>query len=797
MARTRGAAFVSRFVTVSLLAGIGSGGSSCTTIGVPRPGSNPWLAFDVASVVARSNLVLAHPNGAMTEFMPLGNGTLGAAVWAAGGFTAQLNRVDTFPDRKSPGQLTIPGLATMTGAADFKGTLDLYDAVLSESGGGMTATIYVRADRDELVVDVTGADPSSMQTASVALWTGRSPLAQASGAIATLAETWIDSSPLGGSGQRFGSLAALTAGGRNVQASASGSTVTIRFQPNADGSFRIICASPSYKGTAPAATVANQLLGSDATQPTLDGAHATWWHRYWGRVGLIKATSTDGSAEYVENLRAVYLYVTAAESRGPLPGSQAGVADLFSFNRDSHQWFPAGYWFWNLRMQVAANMSAGAFEMNTPIFNLYTSNLTNLQAWTRARLGGRPGICLPETMRFNGNGFYAYPDNQSCDQTIAPTYNSLTITSGAEVALWIWRQFQMTGDDTFLRANYPVMSNAAEFLLAYAAVGADGLLHTTANAHETQWNVTDPITDVAAMRALFPAVIAAAERLGTDTSLVARLHAALPMLRPLPRTDADRTRVLAEADDAAGTDIFAYSTQPTAPIHNDENLDLEPVWPYDLVTDTGTEFPVARRTYAARATRDNPDWSFDPIDAARLGLGSEVAARLGAEITKFQRYPCGLAAWAPGTLQEPYVEQMGILAAAVDEAIAQDFDGLLRLAPAWPPAWGLAGTVFIRASSKVHVLFEGGMLAYAVLEAAAAGTMTFRNPWPGRQATVLDDGGATVVPATAAAAISINVEPAHSYLIERSGDPAPSRVRVTGSAAATVKSYGPRTLGVR
>jgi hypothetical protein len=77
--------------------------------------------------------------------MPVGNGTLGAAVWAAGGFTAQLNRTDTFPDRKSPGWLTIPGLARLTGAADYKGTLDLYSGVLVESGGGMTPDLRARS----------------------------------------------------------------------------------------------------------------------------------------------------------------------------------------------------------------------------------------------------------------------------------------------------------------------------------------------------------------------------------------------------------------------------------------------------------------------------------------------------------------------------------------------------------------------------------------------------------------------------------------------------------------------------
>ncbi|MEE3921092.1 RICIN domain-containing protein [Micromonospora sp. BRA006-A] len=39
-------------------------------------------------------------------------------AWAANGFTAQLNRNDTLPDRKSPGWVAIPGLSRLTGAAD-------------------------------------------------------------------------------------------------------------------------------------------------------------------------------------------------------------------------------------------------------------------------------------------------------------------------------------------------------------------------------------------------------------------------------------------------------------------------------------------------------------------------------------------------------------------------------------------------------------------------------------------------------------------------------------------------------
>src|SRR4051794_37448953 len=69
---------------------------------------------DTANLVRRSNIVLGQAPLQPRQSMDLGNGVFGVAAWAAGGFTAQLNRVDTFPDHRSAGQLVIPGLATMT-----------------------------------------------------------------------------------------------------------------------------------------------------------------------------------------------------------------------------------------------------------------------------------------------------------------------------------------------------------------------------------------------------------------------------------------------------------------------------------------------------------------------------------------------------------------------------------------------------------------------------------------------------------------------------------------------------------
>jgi hypothetical protein len=364
-------------------------GSLAFAAGNTTAWQNGQLVMDTSGVVQRSNVILGQPNLLSTQSMPLGNGTLGAAVWSASGLTAQLNRTDTFPDRKAVGQLVIPGLTSLTGASNYLGTSNMYDGTFTESGNGMTATAYVRADKAEMVVDVMGANPATAQTVQFHLWSGRSPSTAASGSIATLAETWVDNTETGGSGATFGTLAALTANGQGVTASVVNSqTIQVSFKPNTDGSFRVIVGAPTWTG-GNAMSTATTLLGGDAALSTssIRSAHLNWWHAYWASVGLMKLSSTDGAAQYLENIRMAYLYSAAAESRGQFPGSQAGVGDLFAYDQDTHVWVPADYWQWNLRMQVAANMGAGAFSMNTPYFQLYQQNLSNIEAWTSAQMG--------------------------------------------------------------------------------------------------------------------------------------------------------------------------------------------------------------------------------------------------------------------------------------------------------------------------------------------------------------------------------------------------------------------------
>jgi hypothetical protein len=782
---------------------------------------NGAFSVNTAGVVSESDVVLGQPNTADSQSLPLGNGSLGVAAWAANGFTAQLNRSDTMPDRLSPGQVTIPGLEAMTSASNFTGTLDLYNGVLDESGGGMTMQAWVPAGKDELIVNVTGANPDTQETADLYLWSGRSPTAAASGAIGSLAQTWTDNSQTGYSGDTFGAMSAITAGGQNVTASVINSTeVQVSFTPNSNGSFRVIIAAPEWTG-GNATTTASSLIGSDTTAATssLLATQSSWWNSYWANAGLIQATSSDGSAQYLENLRTLYLYDEAATMHsGDYPGSQAGVADMFAYDEDQQDWYPAGYWLWNLRGQIAANMSSGNFSLNLPIFSMYLSDLPAIESWTSAQMGGKPGACVPETMRFNGNGYYnggTNTQNASCATASSPSYNAENVTSGAELALDIWQQYEDTGSLSFLQTYFPIMEEAATFLLAYQSTGSDGYLHAIANAHETQWAVQDPTDDLVADQALFPAVISAATLLNTDSSQVSQLTTAEGEIEPYARTDeATHTDLLnpqptsasaTASVDAQGDDVIADSYQPSAPLENSENIGLEAVWPYGVIGDDTTVngdnlTALADRTYDYRPYVNIADWSYDAVDAARLDMSSQVESDLVANVEKYQGYISGLSSFtgdSPG--DEPYIEQSSDVATAMDEALATDYDGTLRIAPAWPSSWNASGTVYIQGGSKVDVQVEGGVITTAAIQAGTTQTMTVRNPWAGQQAEVVNGStGAVVVSPTTSTTFSVPVTAGSSYLIEQPSSLTTSLpfTQVTGTQATAAKHLGDVQIGL-
>jgi len=749
---------------------------------------------DVASEVSRSDIAIGQPNALPTQAVGLGNGELGAAFWAADGLTVQLNRIDTLPYRRSPGQLVLPDLKIMTADRAFRARMRLYDGMLEASGGGVALKAWVDRDADRLIIDLRGLPAHATQRIRLRLWAPRNPRASAEHGVASLAESWRDDRLPGASGRPFGSLAGLRVLGGEARATViDARTVEIAAQPDASGHLQVIAGAPAFDASAKPGEALERVLNIP-----VDATHTEqWWHAYWGRALGIQASSADGVARYAETLRTLYLFAAAAHAGSAMPGAQAGIADLFSSSADDHFWDPAAYWFWNTRMQVAANLAAGLPELNSSVFALYRNNLAAIQQWTQRHMGGRPGICIPETMRFNGNGveyesaaFRPFAIvTHSCDLAWTPTSNARTLSTGAEVGLWVWRSYLQTGDVEFLRRNYPLMAEAARFLLAYQHRGNDGRLHTApSNAHETQMDVTDPATDLAAIHTLYPATMAAAQTLGVDAPLIAQMQQALPQTPALPT-------MAGPAGAEPGTQVLAASADVHAPYQNGENIGLEAVWPYALIGIDSPLFRIAQATYLWRPFKYAATWSYDPVQAAHLGLGDEAAQAIFELVQRYQVYPNGMAALLHDQPNEFYLEQTAITALALPSLLAiQDSDQLVRVGPAIPSGWTMHGTVALQRKVTVEVNAVDGQLVSFNLKGADDKPITWVTPWQQARVRVWQDGVAQESIDAASGRFVFRPQSGHAYrfaLAEHPPEPA-----FDTPAEATVKSLGNASIGL-
>jgi hypothetical protein len=183
------------------------------------------------------------------------------------------------------------------------------------------------------------------------------------------------------------------------------------------------------------------------------------------------------------------------------------------------------------------------------------------------------------------------------------------------------------------------------------------------------------------------------------------------------------------------------------------------------------------------------------VQAARLGLSDEVRSTLIALTERYQTYIDGFANWG-GAEGEFYVEQEGVVALALAEALVQDYDGLIRIAPATPSQWDFEGSVWVRDRTRVDVQVRAGVPTTVAIEAGATSTLHIRNPWPGQPVDVMDARGESVLK-SADSILDLPVRKGEAYLLVRAnveGAPLPFSP-VSGTPSLQAKRLGPVQIG--
>jgi hypothetical protein len=743
------------------------------------------IDVDYAGYLSKHDVVFNHPITTPEHGSTVGNGRIGAMVWNKDGLNMQITGVDASEETAfSAGLIHLYATPGMDASySKFQQRLSLYDGVLTTKyDENRRVTIMGSPDSELIGIHVSDARPNLVQvTLDLSIWDVTKLEGGDVPNIGTWrsVETYADAKSIGLSrGQEdpnnFGyTLTATVQGATFTTKSVDANTVRLIIKPSSTYTIWIACASrlnaPNHDSVSQAGALLRQ---SEATgYAVMLKRYENWWHSFWQK-SFVEYQSSGEDSDYLENLYYLYTYILAAGSYANYPfhfihGDFTAVGDA-----TSTKW-SVGYWYWNQRDIYASFLASNHSEMVRAENRLYSRNFDALVRHTRHRFLV-DGIWVPETMGWDGSARY----------TDDSPWSKYIFSTGAEVAESMYADYKYTNDETYLRTTaYPFAKAVAAFYTHKLSrdTSTGKYFMAMSNAHETYWAIKDAITDLAAIRSLFPIAIRTSQYLNLDGALRSIWQGVLDDLVDYPLTENGLR--------------YAPHEPPETRSHNQENIVCELIWPYGVTGIGAPDYPKALEGWLKRPYPYSDIWSNDAIQAARLGLGDEVLKGMTRMIQTYQFYPNGLTNDVNGSF-----EYLGTHLSAINESLLQSYNDRIRVFPAPPTNSGFVGrfTLLARGGFMVSSEYENHEVKYVVLKSLYGNPATLENPWAGSKIRVRRALDGTALLTTTSQEFTFDTAPNTVYLIERDAMPLRryTHERLSGSLNKDAKRFkGAQTLG--
>lgn len=299
--------------------------------------------------------------------------------------------------------------------------------------------------------------------------------------------------------------------------------------------------------------------------------------------------------------------------------------------------------------------------------------------------------------------------------------------AGAWMAMTLWRHYEFTRDEAFLRERaYPILKGAAQFILHCLVEDKDGsLVFVPSTSPENQYihpetkkavRITRGSTyHMTLARVVFEAVIEGARTLKTDAEFRKTLEAALAKFPPIK----------VGANGTIQEWIEDYKERDPRHRHVSHLLGLHP---FALISpDTPKLFAAAGKTLERRGSGRDVGWSnaWKTSFYARL-LDAETAhAYLGRLIGR-NAFPNLMDACWPGRVFQIDGNLAG--AAGIAEMLLQSHSGRITLLPALPAAWPEGSVKGLRARGgfTVDMAWKDGNITKATIHSKVGGPCKVR-----------------------------------------------------------------------
>lgn len=466
-------------------------------------------------------------------------------------------------------------------------------------------------------------------------------------------------------------------------------------------------------------------------------AHVQWWKAFWERSWIeISAREATASreADLVSRSYALQRYVQACAGRGRYPIKFNGSLFTVPYpgkaeDADYRRWGP-GYWWQNTRLPYYNMCAAGDYEMLKPLFRMYAQDLLALWHYRTQRYFGHYGIFFSECVYFWGDVFpetYGWTPYEDRDDPLQESrYHKWEWVGGLELACLMLDYFDHLQDQAFLRKTVlPFAHLTLRFFTHYYPTNDAGkLVMHPSQALETWWDCTNPLPEIAGLRAVAQRLLALPAEIATPY-LRKTWKDLLQSLPELPTREEEGVRMLAPAD--------AYAER-----HNIENAELYAVFPFRLLSFAKDPQKLALTALQRRRFLGYYGWRQNDLFLAYLGLADSaraaVVSRAGNRnhdcqgignperaMQNHSRFP---AFWGPNYDWYPDQCHGGVLNTTLQAMLLQWDGPKIYLCPAWPRAWDVSFKLNAPYRTTIEGTVKRGVLDFRVTPASRRADVT-------------------------------------------------------------------------
>ncbi|MCP5537859.1 MAG: hypothetical protein H7A51_16700 [Akkermansiaceae bacterium] len=465
-------------------------------------------------------------------------------------------------------------------------------------------------------------------------------------------------------------------------------------------SLRLIVGDKQFnaKGVLPAGKWAKV-----TTRATASG----WTVSVDGKQVIDTSHANSDDAAYVSRMYALQRFITACAGRGAYPIKFNGSLFTVPYGNkpgdaDYRRWGP-GYWWQNTRLPYLGLCASGDMEMLEPLFRMYVDDILPYNKHrTKEYFGLENAAYYAECIHFWGDVFnesYGWkPQSERKDPLQESRYHKWEWVAGPELVWMMLDAYDHSGDEKLLQQRIlPTAVAVVRFFDGYYKTNTDGqLVMHPSQALETWWDCTNPMPELAGLRAIIPRLLALPSD-SVPAATRAELKSFLAKLAPLPVRDTPDGKALAPATICKDK-------------RNVENPELYAVFPFRLCSFEKDNRQLGINALKHRWDRGNSGWRQDDLFMTYLGQTELARKNLVARARqndKNSRFP---AFWGPNYDWVPDQDHGGVLTRTFQTMLMQSEGDQIYLLPAWPKDWDVNFKLHAPHNTTVEGVYKNGKL---------------------------------------------------------------------------------------